>query len=75
MTYSRSTDRFFALHRGTQGAVNRERWRLMRRCVRHQLTHSLAAPTLIWATLMRAGLLIQAHPGRRPAKRPPGVSQ
>ncbi len=75
MTYSRSTDSFFALHRGTQGGVNRKRWHLMWHCACHQLIHSLAAPTLIWGALMRAGLLIQAHPERLPAKRPPRVSQ
>ena len=47
----------------------------MWRCVRHQLTHSLAAPTLIWAALMHPGLRTQAHPARLPAKRPPQVSQ
>ena len=54
---------------------DRERWCLMWRCACYPLTHSLAARTLIWAALMQAGLLIQAHLERLPAKRHPQVSQ
>ena len=75
MTYRRSTDQPLALHSGTRVGGSRERWRLMWRCAYHRLTHSLAAPTLIWAALLQAGLLIQAHPERLPAKRAPQVSQ
>ena len=71
MAYRKSTDDMLALHSGTQVGGNRETWRLMWQCACHQLTHSLAAPTLIWAALMQPGLLIPAHLERLQAKRPP----